>query len=209
MKEILSIFDESHRRLGEADRNEVHRKGYWHETFHCWLVHKEGSDLHLYFQLRSPLKKDYPLMLDITAAGHILSHETAADGVREAEEEIGLSVCYSDLRPLGIIKERLTHGNVLDNEICHTFYYEIDPSFNGFVLQQSEVSGMFRIRLDVFEDLISGKIGKAMISGFQEDKDGRRYNVDRNVHKHDFVPHEKHYFAEIISKLKINMNCPQ
>lgn len=207
--EMLSIFDGNHRKIGEAKRDEVHRIGHWHETFHCWIVHKEGSNVYLYFQLRSPAKKDYPLKLDISAAGHILSHETTEDGIREVEEEIGLSIPFSDLYPLGIIKESLTNGDVLDNEICHIFSYEIDPTYCKFVLQTSEVSGLFTIQLELFEELINGKIAEAMMSGFQEDKDGNRYNVDRIVHKHDFVPHEGHYFAQIISKLKKRMNCPQ
>jgi isopentenyldiphosphate isomerase len=76
-EEKLSIFDEDYNRLGERTREEVHANGYWHETFHCWLAHydEDSEEDYIYFQLRSDRKKDYPGLLDITAAGHILSHE--------------------------------------------------------------------------------------------------------------------------------------
>lgn len=35
MIERLAIFDEHYHKIGEAIRDEVHAKGYWHEVFHC------------------------------------------------------------------------------------------------------------------------------------------------------------------------------
>ena len=68
-------------------REEIHRLGYWHETFHCWFVKKVHNEWMIYFQLRSKEKADYPLLLDITAAGHLLAGETINDGIREIDEE--------------------------------------------------------------------------------------------------------------------------
>lgn len=38
-------------------RDDVHREGDWHETFHCWLIERDNEDLSLYFQLRARDKK--------------------------------------------------------------------------------------------------------------------------------------------------------
>ncbi|CAM4408405.1 NUDIX hydrolase [Paenibacillus tarimensis] len=51
-KERFDIYDEQLNWIGQASRDEVHRQGYWHKTFHCWLVkHREGK-LHVVFQKR-------------------------------------------------------------------------------------------------------------------------------------------------------------
>ncbi len=57
MTEWLTIFDTEKNILGKKLRDEVHRDGDWHETFHCWFVEKDEEDMFLYFQLRSKNKK--------------------------------------------------------------------------------------------------------------------------------------------------------
>ena len=57
MTEWLTIFDPERNTLGKKLRDEVHRDGDWHETFHCWFVEKDNEDMFLYFQLRSKNKK--------------------------------------------------------------------------------------------------------------------------------------------------------
>lgn len=57
MTEWLTIFDSERNTLGKKLRDEVHRDGDWHETFHCWFVEKDAKDIFLYFQLRSKNKK--------------------------------------------------------------------------------------------------------------------------------------------------------
>jgi len=101
--EMLNTFTQDGRPLGKAPREEVHRIGYWHETFHCWVTATQNGEDVVYLQRRSPDKKDYPGLFDITAAGHLTADETVQDGTREMAEEIGLEVNYDDLQPLGII----------------------------------------------------------------------------------------------------------
>ncbi|MBB6453277.1 isopentenyldiphosphate isomerase [Salirhabdus euzebyi] len=81
--ERLKIFDDNRNELGVASREDVHKKGFWHETIQCWFISREQDADYIYFQIRSEKKKDYPGMYDITAAGHILANETVEDGVRE------------------------------------------------------------------------------------------------------------------------------
>lgn len=88
--ERLNIFDKKRVHIGTATRGEVHRRGYWHESIHCWFVSREEDDDYIFLQLRSEHKKDYPNLQDIT--GYLLAHETIADGIREVKEETGIEV---------------------------------------------------------------------------------------------------------------------
>lgn len=90
--ERIRVFDADRNPIGIASREEVHRIGYWHEVFHCWIISDEAGVSYIYLQLRSEKKKDYPGLFDITAAGHLLANETIRDGVREIKEEIGISL---------------------------------------------------------------------------------------------------------------------
>ncbi|WP_167578606.1 NUDIX hydrolase [Jeotgalibacillus proteolyticus] len=200
-EEILTVFDEDHKKIGTATRTKIHKTGEWHETFHCWLVSRPNGKLVIHFQMRSPHKKDYPAMLDITAAGHLLENETVEDGVRELEEEIGLSLSFDELHPLGIIKETLHHEKLIDAEICHVFAFEVQADCQ-FRLQKSEVTGMYQLELDSFKALLQDESAQIIAKGFEEDAEGARYNVDKTVSKLDFVPHEAAYFAEVIKRIE-------
>lgn len=90
--EMIKIYDEQKNPLGITSRDIVHQKGYWHDTFHCWFLKNENNIDYIYFQLRSKVKNDFPNLLDITAAGHILANETVGEGIREIKEELGMDV---------------------------------------------------------------------------------------------------------------------
>ncbi len=36
--ELIDIYDEKMNLLGTATREQAHREGLWHTSFHCWLV---------------------------------------------------------------------------------------------------------------------------------------------------------------------------
>ncbi|MEC2070995.1 NUDIX hydrolase [Alkalihalophilus marmarensis] len=103
--EHITIVDEQRKPVGIASRADIHRKGLWHETFHCWMVGREENHYYIYLQRRSAHKIDFPSLFDITAAGHILANETIEDGVREVHEELGIEVTMNELIPLGAIED--------------------------------------------------------------------------------------------------------
>lgn len=156
MSEQLKIFDENQNEIGVASRTDVHKKGYWHETFHCWLVETINDVDYIYFQMRSGRKKDYPELFDTTAAGHLLADENTADGVREISEELGIDVRFEDLKSLGTIKDRIISENFIDKEMAHVHLYRL-KSGDDFKLQVEEVSGMLKLLLIIFMICASGK----------------------------------------------------
>lgn len=195
--EKLTIVDEGGHPIGTATRAEVHRKGYWHETFQCWMYEKSGGRIYLYFQLRSPEKKDYPNLLDITAAGHLLAGETPEEGLREIEEELGLSVKYNDLHSLGIIKDCGAQENFIDNERAHVFLYKFTGDWSVFRLQLEEVVGMLKVDLEAFRNLWEGTATSVRMEGFKTNHSGAHMPITEKVGKGAFVPHDARYYLAI------------
>ncbi|MFD4818932.1 NUDIX hydrolase [Peribacillus butanolivorans] len=204
--EMLKVFNADRKQIGVATREEVHRIGYWHEVFHCWFVSREAGVDYIYLQHRCAMKKDYPNLLDITAAGHLLAHETIYDGVREIKEEIGIEVSFAELVPLGIIEYHVTKENFIDKEIANVFLYESTQCFNDFTLQKEEVSGMVKVELDDFEDLWAGTKEEVNIQGFEINQDDHRMMIDQYVGRDKFVPHEVSYYKSIIRLIRENLS---
>ncbi|TXK67406.1 NUDIX domain-containing protein [Paenibacillus sp. N3.4] len=200
--EKLKIFDKDRNQVGVATREEVHRIGHWHEAFHCWFVSRENEVDYIYLQLRSDMKKDYPNLLDITAAGHLLAHETVHDGIREIKEEIGIEVSFNKLVSLGIIEYCAIKENFIDNELANVFLYENNNTFDEFTLQKEEVSGIVRVEFDDFYEFWLGKKEEIRVKGFEINKDGKKVLIDKNVGRNEFVPHENSFYASIVKLIR-------
>lgn len=197
--ELLTTFDEYGNITGSAPRDTVHRLGLWHETFHCWLISREADGgLSIWLQLRSREKRDYAGLLDITAAGHLLSHETPQDGIRELEEELGISVPFAALHPLGIIPYTMDTAGFLDRERANVFILETDLPLEAFRLQPEEVAGLVTASFTDFCSLWEGSSSSIRIRGFRMEG-ARRIPIDEDAGIPSFVPHEPSYYRKIIA----------
>ncbi|GGE40401.1 putative Nudix hydrolase [Pullulanibacillus camelliae] len=198
--ERLKIFQETGESIGSATRGEVHQKGLWHETFHCWFVGKEAGKPVIYLQQRSTHKEDFPCLLDITAAGHLLAHESVADGVREIGEELGISISFEELISLGTIKNRIEQPCIKDNEFCHSYLYDSTDTVLSFHVQQAEVEGLYKADFDAFYKLCMDADYPLMLTTVPvqgEDKKVRQRKVTRK----DFVPHDPDFLATVASRI--------
>ncbi|WLR48251.1 NUDIX domain-containing protein [Halobacillus litoralis] len=194
MAEMLTIFDEHERPIGIKERERVHKDGDWHETFHCWMFHKEAETTHVLLQQRADHKKDFPSLLDITAAGHIEAGEDVLwAGVREIEEEVGLTVVPDDLIHQGDYKEELKEGaSLIDREICRIYLL---PWTKDMVFKiGEEVKDIISVSLADMESLTDKQQivkGVSILSG------------DEKVVTHkNLVPHEKGYERYIFQAIR-------
>jgi len=200
-QELLKVFDREHKQIGVETREKIHKLGLWHETFQCWFLTKQEGIDYVYLQLRSDLKKDYPALLDITAAGHLLAHETVFDGIREVKEELGIDVLLEELYSLGVMIYSVTTDELVDNELAHVFLYNCTLEWEQFTLQAEEVSGIVRVELAQFVRLWQGALKEIEIIGFKVEEDGIRRAIHQMVEKNSFVPHEQSYYEEICNKM--------
>jgi isopentenyldiphosphate isomerase len=201
--ELFDIFDEHMNHIGTATRRNTHANGYWHQTFHCWIVTRgtDGQPLIL-FQKRHPAKDTHPGKYDITSAGHLLAGETVEDGVRELEEELGLRANFADLTPIGTIPVELRYLDLIDREFYHTFLYECDLPLEQYRLQPDEVVGLVRINAIEAARLFAGETETVPAGGLETGEDGRPVPVDRLLRLSDFVPHGELYYKRVLDAVK-------
>jgi 8-oxo-dGTP pyrophosphatase MutT (NUDIX family) len=139
--------------------------------------------------------------LDITAAGHILSTETIEEGVREIKEELGISVSFQELIPLGEVEYSVTKLNFIDNEIAHIFLFKNQKSFEEFSLDKDEVAGLYKAEFNHFSEMFFGNREEMIIEGFEINELGEKHFINKMVNMYDFVPHPLSYYQFVIQKI--------
>lgn len=198
--EMIAAREEDGTVMKIASREEIHRQGLWHETFHCWIVEIKNGTPYIHLQLRSPDKKDFPKLLDISAAGHILAYEPVEDGIREVEEELGIDVEFEELIPLGLIKDQLAIKDFIDNERCHVFLYVTEEKLDDkYRFQQEEVAGMYTFDFGEFAALCRNAAERIESEG-EISPNGEL--LPRTITLADLVPHSKSYLAQVIEGIQ-------
>lgn len=205
-EEIFDIYDEQGNPIGTAARSEVHAAGYWHRTFHCWLVRVgEDGGARVLFQRRSDDKDTNPGRYDITAAGHLAAGETIEDAVREMDEELGLAVSFEELVPYGTVREESVgevHGRrYIDREVSHVFGFVTDRPPRLFELQPEEVAGLYEADARQLLDLMEGRTANVQAEGIRL-RNGRAESDLADVRVSDFVPRDLSYYVEVIDFLQ-------
>jgi isopentenyldiphosphate isomerase len=147
--ELLDVFDERGWHIGVKRRDDVHRDGDWHLAFHLWVVSSGGVLL----QRRARTKASWPGRLDATAAGHLLAGEAVRDGLREAEEELGVAYEFDDLVALGAHRV----DEVVNRELQHVFAVRDERALDAWTaFDRAEVDGLVLVGHEGFEALAAG-----------------------------------------------------
>jgi isopentenyldiphosphate isomerase len=149
--ELLDVVDERGRRTGTKRRGDVHRDGDWHLAFHLWVVAPGG----VLFQRRARDKASWPGYLDASAAGHLVAGEAIRDGVREAEEELGVAYAFEDLVALGVHRvQDAERSGVINRELQHVFAVRDDrPPAAWTAFDRAELDGLVLVGHDGFAAL--------------------------------------------------------
>ncbi|REE25698.1 isopentenyldiphosphate isomerase [Winogradskyella pacifica] len=155
MDEFLDIVDKNGQPTGNtALKSEAHAKGLYHNTIHLWLYTSKGEIL---LQQRSHKKIIFPLLWDVSVAGHIDAGETFIEAaLRETEEEIGLKLDPKHLDKIGTFlhETRYADGKIQDNEFHQVYIAELTVPINALVKQESEVEALKLVTLKDFKDLL-------------------------------------------------------
>ncbi len=156
MDERVAIWDENGQPTGrEALKSEAHKNGWFHPTVHIWFYTQDGRIL---LQQRSAKKLTFPLLWDVSVAGHISAGESIAEAaVRETAEEIGLDINFSELESIGVFKSvRKHHEELIDCEFHHTFLCLLRRPPGELKKQDEEVAALKLVPLITFAEELWG-----------------------------------------------------
>lgn len=156
LDEILDIVDKQGNPTGKtALKSEAHSKGLYHNTIHLWLFTSNGEIL---LQQRSQKKTIYPLLWDVSVAGHIDAGETFIEAVlRETKEEIGLQLEPNHLQKIGTFlhETNYANGKIKDNEFHQVFIAKLNVELNNLMPQEDEVEALKLVSFKEFEILLN------------------------------------------------------
>lgn len=152
--EQLDIYDEYMHPIGTKPRQEVHTKGLWHKTVHCWLYDAEGN---VYFQIRKESGTLYT-----TASGHVDAGETVKQAfAREVKEEIGIDVTTDNASLIDIVVWRMNAVKkgkpFIDRAFANVYISPVTTNFTGFKFQPEEVLGVVKVNAQDCLNLLMGK----------------------------------------------------
>ncbi len=179
MDELIDILDSAGNITGKTElKSYAHRMGLFHATVHIWFY---TWDAKILLQQRGKEKDTYPLLWDVSVAGHIGSEEQINfAAMREVEEEIGLSISENDIEKIGVFKSiQKHHADLIDCEFHHVFLCKLKVSLDQLKKQESEVEALKLISLNQFSEEIWGMA---------------------NLKK--YVPHDISYYITVIKAIK-------
>ena len=178
--EYIDILNDDGSDTGKkALKSEAHKKGLYHRSAHLWLYTSTGKVL---VQQRAMNKDTFPALWDISVAGHIAAGESASSAIlREAKEEIGISLSETDLQFLKVrLSKKRPNPDIIDNEYQYLFLARINEG-TKFVLQSEEVIQTKYLYLEDLKKLVVSNNSK------------------------DFVPHGNKYYSYILQNITTNL----
>ncbi|MGV2885641.1 NUDIX hydrolase [Paenibacillus taichungensis] len=218
--ERFDIYDDQQNWIGTELRSVVHAKGFWHCSFHCWIVRDEGSQRMVLFQRRRDIKDTFPGCYDITAAGHLTAGEQLHEASRELEEELGVQTPFETLTYLLTARQQL-EGQVrgvpfIDREFSSVFGLCLNQPLEAYTLQASEVDSLYEVPLDDLIALFRGETHVIQAAGVQavqsasDQVDQANSNSVplpvqkrhmREIRADEFVPHGTEYYINVLEAL--------
>jgi isopentenyldiphosphate isomerase len=161
--ELLAVCDERGEALAEGrPRALVHRDGLWHRSFHCWIARAGEQGPELVLQRRARTKDTHPGAWDVSAAGHYRPGEALEGGLRELQEELGLSVAAETLVWLERHREVLRYPDGLrDREYQDVYLVRCDYPLDVYAPDLEEVDGLAVLPAATLVALARGAVRRA------------------------------------------------
>lgn len=193
--ELIDIYSQDGTYLGAEDRTTVHDRGYLHYAVHCWVWGEYCGKHVIAFQKRKQTKRLFPGKYDVAAAGHYLTGEYGTDGIRELEEELGISKSLYSIRYYET-RSCSYHGDMINNkEICNVFFCHLNTSFSDITFLQEEIDDVIIGNADDYLSLFRGESSSIRVFSICRKK-------EISVSFEEFVVEYRDYFINTVLALQ-------
>lgn len=211
--ELIDIYDEKMNHLGTATREQAHREGLWHKTFHCWIVQKSPQGrAQVLLQVRGR-NQNHPSLIDISSAGHIAAGtDPKTNGLENINKELGLSVTADQLIKLFTDTHVYQKNNYINHEFTPTYLLESPTPLIDYKLNPEAVDGVFVADVEDMLNLFRHKVEQIFISGVISDNFGQFTPHTGAIRREDFVPHTDTYYLKVMEAIQrhfkgLNVAC--
>ncbi len=209
-QEFIEVYNSHNQPTGEIlPRTEIHQKGLWHRTMHCWIIYKDKKGVdYVVFQRRSAWKDSDPNKFDTTAAGHYTADlPIEAQKFREIEEELGLQPVESELFFAGVrINVEDFQEQFFNHEFQDIYFWKNNTALKNYKLQTEEVSGLIALEITKGLELFTHEIATTTARGIEviyaEDGTTSYKNKTFTIRKDDFGQTLDNYFAKALIMAK-------
>ncbi len=195
--EQFDVLDRTGGKTGALiGRDDAHAAGVWHGAFHCLMIYGRKGRGYALFQKRSDEKKIAAGKFDVSVGGHYSAGEDARSaGPRETREELGLTIAFPDLVPLG--RRVFVHcfaPGISEYEFQDVFLLPLEQRPDTLILQKGEVDAVLEMEIEKGFELFSGTITST--TGRLTGINGTEAPVSVTIA--DFVPCDDQYYRKLL-----------
>jgi isopentenyldiphosphate isomerase len=199
--EQFDVLDRTGRKTGALiGRDDAHATRVWHGAFHCLMIYGREGRGYALFQKRSDEKKIAAGMFDVSVGGHYSAGEDARSaGPREIREELGMTIAFPDLVPLG--RRVFVYSfapDLSEYEFQDIFLLPLENRPKTLILQEGEVDAVLDMEIEKGVELFSGTI--ASVTGRLTGINGTEATVSVTIA--DFVPCEDRYYLKLLQRAR-------
>lgn len=139
MEEFFDVLNEKGNFIGKTEsREKCHKEGLWHKAVVVFIINSKNQVL---LQRRSPNKRMWPNMWDVTAGGHVLAGEFGFEAIiREAKEELGIELNKNEMTFLGSSISTNNKADIINKHFNEYYIVNKDLDETRLTLQKEEVS---------------------------------------------------------------------
>lgn len=147
MEELVDVLDENGMYTGKVEtRGKCSKEGLWHKAVVVFIINSKGQVL---LQRRSPNKKTWPNMWDVSVGGNVLAGEFGFEAaIREAKEELGIKLEKEDIVFIGSVISSNKREDIINNYFNEYYVANKEVDETNLQLQEEEVSEVKWINKD-------------------------------------------------------------
>jgi isopentenyl-diphosphate delta-isomerase len=175
-EELIDALDKNGQPTGEKKTKlQIFDDGDWRRVIHVWIVNGQ-HELLVQQRARKGLWDD---LWDVSVGGAISSGEEPAHAAaRELDEELGLKVKASDIKPLGVweVTKPLPERHTLAKEFSQSFLLRKNINLSALRLEPKEVAQVKWLPLATL-----------------------KIEIANDTKYKNWVPHPREYYLEILA----------